>query len=139
MNYKKIVPVMAVTVGMAAGLTMAANANGLSQDLFQLTEINSNGTLLANHEDGHSCGSATDAEHSCGAADAEAEVDAAEDHQCGSADDTDDDHKCGAADDAGDDAVDGHEDGDMDESGNTHEDGEEEAGDDHKCGAASCG
>lgn len=89
MNYKKMLPVMAVTVGMAAGLNMAADAENMTQDLFQMTEVNSTGILLADHHDDHKCGG-DEGEHSCGSEDGD-EQSCGGDHDCGADDSEDED------------------------------------------------
>jgi hypothetical protein len=98
MDYRKSLPMLAVTLGLAAGLNTAANAD----DIFALNEVTGNGTQIAEGE--HACGAGAcgkdeNGEHKCGAGKDEAK----DDHACGAAacgkDASDDktDHACGAA------------------------------------------
>ena len=94
MNYQKLLPAVALTLGVTVQL--AANA-----EVFQMNEVTVHGTQVAAAEskcgagacgaakaDEHKCGGAKGAEHKCGAA---AKSD---EHKCGGA--KSDEHKCGA-------------------------------------------
>jgi uncharacterized low-complexity protein len=81
MNYKKVLPAVALTLGVTAQL--AAHA-----ELFQMTEVSGHGLLAAAPAADDKCGAG-----SCGAAKANEKKDAAE-HQCGA--DKKGEHKCGA-------------------------------------------
>ena len=110
MDYKKVIPVVALSATVIAGTAFALNANqtDAQQNLFEMSEVTSTGVQVANHHDG---------DHKCGAG------------SCGGDKAKDGDHKCGAGSCGGD-----HKDGDHgDDHKDEHKDG------DHKCGAGSCG
>ena len=95
MNYKKIVPAVALTVGLAASITAAQ-----AESLFQLSEVSSKGTLIAEAE--HHDGAKTDEHKACEHKDGEHHEDADHhkdgEHHCGADKDhgKDADHKCAA-------------------------------------------
>jgi uncharacterized low-complexity protein len=82
MNYKKMLPVVALTLGVTVQL--AANA-----EIFKMSEVSAQGSQLAAAESkcgAGSCGAAKTGEHKCGAT---AKTD---EHKCGAA--KADGHKC---------------------------------------------
>ncbi|MBX2860592.1 MAG: hypothetical protein KTR14_05120 [Vampirovibrio sp.] len=94
MNYKQMVPAVAVTLGLSAGLAAQSMANPLTTDglnLFQMNEVSNQGALLA--EGDHKCGK--------GACGGEHDEDDKGEHKCGKdhcgddKDHGDSDHKCG--------------------------------------------
>ncbi len=95
MNYKKIVPAVALTVGLAASITAAQ-----AESLFQLSEVSSQGTLIAEAE--HHDGAKADEHKACEHKDGEHHEDADHhkdgEHHCGADKDhgKDADHKCAA-------------------------------------------
>ncbi len=144
MNYKKMLPVLAVSVGLSSNMILVASAATLpSADLFQMSDVPTSAVQqIANDHDEHKCGAG----------------------KCGSDDDEEDDsHLSNDHDDEGDDDHDSHLSNDHDDEGddhdghgdhlslfemtevvasalllaNHHED--HEAEDDQKCGADSCG
>jgi hypothetical protein len=112
MNYKKIVPAVALTVGMAASITAAQ-----AESLFQLSEVSSSGTLIAEAE--HHDGAKADQHKACEHKDGKHEKDAkhhADHHKDG-------EHHCGA------DKKDKKDGADKDHGKDA----------DHKCAAGACG
>jgi uncharacterized low-complexity protein len=92
-------------LGLAASLAVvsnnAANAAPLASDtnLFQMTEVSSNGGHEADHSCGAgSCGKTKEGDHKCGAGSCgkakEGDHKCGADHKCGN-DKDGDDHKCG--------------------------------------------
>jgi uncharacterized low-complexity protein len=97
MNYKQIVPAVALTLGVAASMNSAQAGS-----LFQMSEVASNGTLIAEaeHHCGadkatHDCAGKKDAEHKC-AAKKDAEHKCAADKAHDEHESKDADHKCAA-------------------------------------------
>lgn len=101
MNYKKIVPAVALTVGMAASITAAQ-----AESLFQLSEVSSTGTLIAaeaEHHDGANAEHHKACEHKDGEHHEDADHHKDGEHHCGGHKDgadkdhgKDADHKCAA-------------------------------------------
>ncbi|WP_303673920.1 hypothetical protein [Vampirovibrio chlorellavorus] len=95
MNYKKIVPAVALTVGVAASITAAQ-----AESLFQLSEVSSKGTLIAEAE--HHCGAKGENHKACEHKDGDKHKDAEHHkdgkHQCGAhkKQSKNSDRKCGA-------------------------------------------
>lgn len=118
MNYKQIVPAVALTLGVAASMN-AAQAGSL----FQMSEVANNGTLIAEAE--HHCG-AEKATHDCAAKKDEHKHEAKDaEHHC--AGDKDGEHHCAAKKDAEHKCA----------ADKVHEHEAKDA--DHKCAAGACG
>jgi uncharacterized low-complexity protein len=131
MNYKKVLPAVALTLGMSAQIAAQA-------ELFQMSEVSGHGLLIACDAEhkcaAGACGSDKKGEHQA----ADKKV-AADEHKCATGacgSDKKDDHHCGAdyhnKDDAHKCAADKKDD---------HHCGADkhEKGDDHKCAAGACG
>ena len=95
MEFKKVLPALAITLGLAASVAQAATPQNTPSEgyqpnqpqqsgLFQLDEVNGNGTPVAEGDDDEKCGAG-----SCGSDDGDDEE---------GSDDGDDggDHKCAA-------------------------------------------
>lgn len=119
MNYKKIVPAVALTLGVSA--QMAAHA---ATDLFQMAEVSGHGAANVAAAAESKCGAG-----SCGAAKPSEKKEAAE-HKCGA---KSDEHKCAGK-------KDEHKCGTKAEHKCGAKKGEHKCGsktDEHKCGAKS--
>lgn len=140
MNFKKVLPAVALAVGVTAQMTAHA-------ELFQMNEVSGHGLQVAHDaaddkcgagscgaakpsekkeanaanvtkEAEHKCAVDKNGEHKCGADKKTCKHDKNDAHKCGA--DKNGEHKCGAAD-------------------KKTDKKDKKKGDDHKCGAAGCG